>query len=280
MPAHCATCHPPTPTVHPRLLLLRRYVLSKLPAGGLPEIRALMHERLGLHVEALHMYVHVIRDLPLAEAYCERVCRAAAAAAASEAAQGGQLQQAHVHGAAVGLLDPLHQAANDIYMQLIRVILQGPAEAVGPGGSSSGAAGPPSRSPSPSTWQQLAWLLGRKPDVIEPLALLELLPEEAPLGEVLLLVQGLVRRAVEARHSSALARSLWKSEALATRQALAAAKARSVLLSAERACSLCHKRIGSAVFVAYPNLTLAHYLCHTRATPAAKRPSPAVGAQG
>lgn len=39
---------------------------------------------------------------------------------------------------------------------------------------------------------------------------------------------------------------------------------RSVVVSFERACSLCHKRIGSAAFVAYPSGGLAHYSCYKR----------------
>ena len=35
-------------------------------------------------------------------------------------------------------------------------------------------------------------------------------------------------------------------------------------MSFERACSMCHKRIGNAAFVAYPNGTLAHYSCYKR----------------
>ncbi len=40
--------------------------------GELPEIRALMLERLGRHLEALRLYCHVLEDIPLAEAYCDR----------------------------------------------------------------------------------------------------------------------------------------------------------------------------------------------------------------
>ena len=39
---------------------------------------------------------------------------------------------------------------------------------------------------------------------------------------------------------------------------------RSVVVTYERACSLCHKRIGSSAFVAYPQGTLAHYSCFKR----------------
>jgi hypothetical protein len=37
-----------------------------------------------------------------------------------------------------------------------------------------------------------------------------------------------------------------------------------VVVTYERACSICHKRIGSSAFVAYPQGTLAHYSCFKR----------------
>ncbi len=39
---------------------------------------------------------------------------------------------------------------------------------------------------------------------------------------------------------------------------------RNVVVTYERACSLCHKRIGTSAFVAYPNGALAHYSCYKR----------------
>ena len=36
------------------------------------------------------------------------------------------------------------------------------------------------------------------------------------------------------------------------------------MVTYERACSICHKRIGSSAFVAYPQGTLAHYSCFKR----------------
>ena len=36
------------------------------------------------------------------------------------------------------------------------------------------------------------------------------------------------------------------------------------MASFERACNICHKRIGNAVIVAYPDNTLAHYSCYKR----------------
>ncbi len=40
---------------------------------------------------------------------------------------------------------------------------------------------------------------------------------------------------------------------------------RSVLVSQERACSMCYKRLANAAFAAYPNGMLVHYSCYRRA---------------
>jgi len=52
----------------------RKYALNQwLPTPGqLPEIRALMLERLRRHREALVLYVHILHSLGAAEAYCDR----------------------------------------------------------------------------------------------------------------------------------------------------------------------------------------------------------------
>ncbi len=46
--------------------------VASLSAGELPEIRALMLERLARHQEALELYLYDLHDLRSAEAYCDR----------------------------------------------------------------------------------------------------------------------------------------------------------------------------------------------------------------
>lgn len=55
-----------------------------------------------------------------------------------------------------------------------------------------------------------------------------------------------------------------RAESLGLREAVGRARQGHVLLTSERTCCLCYKRIGPAVFVAHPDHSLAHYLCHTR----------------
>ena len=51
---------------------------------------------------------------------------------------------------------------------------------------------------------------------------------------------------------------------LAVRQPDSSIFGRSISVTSERACSICHKRIGTAAFVAYPKGMLGHFSCHQR----------------
>ncbi|GIL77681.1 hypothetical protein Vretifemale_7167 [Volvox reticuliferus] len=53
-----------------------------------------------------------------------------------------------------------------------------------------------------------------------------------------------------------------------------------VIVTLERACPLCHKRLGSAAFVSYPGGLLAHYSCHMRHTGGYGSAVPASGGGG
>jgi uncharacterized membrane protein YgcG len=57
---------------------------------------------------------------------------------------------------------------------------------------------------------------------------------------------------------------LRRAENLMAREDVVKVKSKSVALTFDRACCICHKRMGGAVSVAYPNGTLAHYLCYKR----------------
>ncbi len=98
-----------------------------------------------------------------------------------------------------------------------------------------------------------------------------MLPPDLPLSAALTLLGSALLHCTETGRNLSVVRSLRRWENLSAREDLVSAKQRSVLLSQERACCLCHKRIGngSSVFVAYPTGSLAHYLCFKRAGGAA-----------
>ncbi|PRW34079.1 glycoside hydrolase isoform A [Chlorella sorokiniana] len=308
-----------------KLILASRHLdyealLRVVPQQGLLELRAALLERLGRHTEALRIYVHRLRQLPLAEAYCDRVyarrqqqlrearhAELAAAlrrqrsqrdtAAATGAAGGnGYILARPVAAGAVGMpggssggsgsagstvrnlpfggstgpagapatkLQPAPGSSSaedgaDIYLLLVQVLLE---EEDGRGGYR-----PVQHAPDHQVWGDVARLLSRKRDTIQPLKALGLLPGEVPLSSALPFLEGALWGASERRRTAALARNLRRSEHIALLGQLADERQRSVLLTPERNCSICYKRVGTAALVAFPTGLLAHYSCYRRAS--------------
>jgi hypothetical protein len=95
---------------------------------------------------------------------------------------------------------------------------------------------------------------------------MEELPTELPLAEVSPLLCSMLLFNTEQSRNSNVVLHLRRAENLMAREDLVKVKQRVVSLTFDRACCICHKRMGGAVSVAYPNGSLAHYLCYKRST--------------
>lgn len=87
---------------------------------------------------------------------------------------------------------------------------------------------------------------------------------QASLASALPFLEGALWGAAERRRAAAVARSLRRSEHIGLLGQLADARQRSVLLTPERNCSICFKRVGTAALVTFPSSLLAHYSCWRR----------------
>jgi hypothetical protein len=76
----------------------------------------------------------------------------------------------------------------------------------------------------------------------------------------------MLTRNTETSRNSDVVLHLRRAENLMAREDVVKVKQRVVSLTFDRACCICHKRMGGAVSVAYPNGSLAHYLCYKRST--------------
>ncbi|GIL77647.1 hypothetical protein Vretifemale_7143 [Volvox reticuliferus] len=300
------------------------YVLDKLPLGELLEIRALMLERLGNHREALRLYVHALRDLAAAEAYCDRVYTAAVVATGCAAAaappplltSGGGAGPTGPGGAVAaldaGILGDLAHPG-EIYLELVRALYDGAESCpsaramammgggvtvagagTGTGGHAGAEMGPNWLLPAPSrevegkrepqldpvTWQSLSRLLSRKCDRLDPMQVLDMLPYGVAVTDVLPWLEGALRYTLEARRNLAVLRQLRRSENLTALEDAVRMRQQRIIVTSERACSLCHKRLGGAAFVSYPGGLLAHYSCHMRHTGGYGSAEPASGGGG
>ncbi|KAL4436979.1 hypothetical protein ABPG75_004118 [Micractinium tetrahymenae] len=164
-------------------------------------------------------------------------------------------------GAAATKLQPVLSSSSseggaDIYLLLVQVLLEEE--------DASGGFRPVQRAPDHAVWGEVACLLSRKRDAIPPLRALGLLPGEVALP--LPFLEGALWGAGERRRSAAVARSLRRAEHVGLLGQLADAQQRSILLTPERNCSICYKRVGTAALVAFPSGLLAHYSCWRRAS--------------
>ncbi|MEW5314407.1 MAG: hypothetical protein WDW38_005909 [Sanguina aurantia] len=280
------------------------YVLSKLPQGRLLEIQALMLERLGRHREALTLYVRELQDMQLAEEYCDRVYSASVATAsaaalhtpppppanllrptrdavAASSGAGGSDGGANGHGARGGSHVGSHGAGRqhtekqhggadlrwarggvgerpgDVYLELLQAVL----------GHEEIGSGPALLIDDHAGWRRLCTLLNRKRERLDAPAALGMLPDGASLRDVVPFLEGVLCHVVQQRRKLLVLRHLRRAENLRVREELVRCKQQRVLITAERACCICHRRIGSAVAVANPNKTLTHYLCYKRLHP-------------
>lgn len=93
-----------------------------------------------------------------------------------------------------------------------------------------------------------------------------MLPDDLALEALSPLLCAMLQHGTEGSRNLSVMRNLQRSENLTAREQQVKAKQRWELLTSERACHMCHKRIGGSVLVVYPSGSLAHYLCFKRAS--------------
>lgn len=98
------------------------------------------------------------------------------------------------------------------------------------------------------------------------LQILDVLPDQLPLSDVAALLSSMLVYDTEQKRNLSVVHHLRRAENLMAREDLVKVKQRVISLTFDRACCICHKRMGGAVSVAYPNGNLAHYLCYKRST--------------
>jgi hypothetical protein len=97
-----------------------------------------------------------------------------------------------------------------------------------------------------------------------PPQVLQVLPQQLPLSDVASLLSSMLLHNTEQKRNLSVVHALRRAENLMAREDLVKVKQRAVTLTFDRACCICHKRMGGAVSVAWPNGSLAHYLCYKR----------------
>ena len=212
-------------------------VLESIPQDRLLELRALLMERKQSYRSALAVYVQRLHDLTLAEKLCDRVW--------------DRQKSSSVETGPVNESFDVSEHTDNVYMDMIRIYLE-------PERMTSHSI----RKLSDEQWSELCVLLCRKRYRINIEEMFQLLPEDVDLCVLMPFIEGALRTLAELQRNLLIKHSLYMSEHFHQTEQLIQCNQRNVLVTYESACCICHKRIGNAVFVAYPDGSLAHLACY------------------
>ncbi|XP_072024948.1 vam6/Vps39-like protein [Amphiura filiformis] len=204
------------------------YVPEKLlihfPVDGFFEERALLLGRLGKHEQALAIYAHLLKDTRRAEDYCRRNYA-------------------------------IDREGNiDVYLCLFRTYISPPdpdslriMENIQP-------------PPEPNINAALE-VLEFHHDKIDTAKALEMLPDTTQVKNVYVFMKKVLEGKAMVKRSNQILKSLFYSENLQVREQHIHYQSSKCVITEERNCPVCKKRIGDSAFARLPNGVVVHYFC-------------------
>lgn len=201
-------------------------LLSYFPLDDFYEERAILLGRLGRHEQALAIYVHVLDDQRSAEEYC------------------------------ISHYDDDKEGSKDVYLHLLKMYLQ-PPDPTTLGIMSKHV---------PEVKAQIEpalHILDKHAVKIDTTKALELLPPSTKISDILNYLENLIEKKAARRRKCMLLRNiLYAENALVIKEHMKFSKIKCVITE-EKNCRVCKKRIGNSVFARYPNGVIVHYHCCT-----------------
>lgn len=226
-------------------------ILGMLPSHGYSEIRAALYERQERHIDALRCLIHRLHSIKEAEEYCLRYSKKIKVL---DDEQKSKLDSARFNEQRT-LLRTVDSTI--VWNQLLDILMEEE-------GSRPGVYHRRVWKPNDSRWVQISDLLGRRREYFDPVEAAKRFPDEVYLASVSNFLQGALQGAVEARRHAVLEKSILRSRSVLYAIEAAEVKRKYVVLTAERACAKCHKRIGNAAFVRLSSSMLLHFSCWKR----------------
>ncbi|KAM3076154.1 Vacuolar morphogenesis protein 6 [Clarireedia jacksonii] len=220
------------------------------------EAQAIVLSNMGQHKQALEIYVFKLQDFEKAEEYCNRT----------------HMSQESTTTSPI----PIHRSSTSepddplpsIYHTLLSLYLKPP---------------PPHR----PNWPPALDLLSKHGSRLPASSTLDLIPEKLPVAELESYFRGRIRAANSIVSESRIVTGLRKSEVVSAQATLLlgdglpgghGGRNRRVVVSEERVCGVCHKRLGGSVIAVLPDSSVVHYGCLGRAN--GQRPASAKGSWG
>ncbi|KJR83937.1 AvaB protein [Sporothrix schenckii 1099-18] len=257
--------------------LLRAFGLIPRDDAAFYEAQATVLSNMDQHKQALEIYVFKMKDFAKAEEYCNQVHKAQELAQPVPMSSPGPLLLSSNNNQSRRVSASKGDDAND-----------------GVSGDNQDKAAAPSiyhtllslyLTPPPQQQRQLAPaldLLSRHGSRLPASSTLQLIPDSLPVAELASYFRGRMRAANSVVNEGRIEKGLRQTAVLAAQASLLlgrddyatggvggqvapGGRNRRVAISEERACGVCHKRIGGSVVAVLPDNTVVHYGCLNRA---------------
>ncbi|XP_004082797.1 vam6/Vps39-like protein [Oryzias latipes] len=199
-------------------------LISDFPFDGLLEERALLLGRMGKHEQALFIYVHVLKDTCTAEEYCQR----------------------HYNRQV--------EADRDVYLSLLRMYLSPPdAHCLGPIKMEL--------SEPQANLQAALQVLELHHSKLDTTKAINLLPANTQIREIRVFLESVLEEKAQRKRCNQVLKSLLQAEFLRVQEERIFHQQVKCVITEEKICRVCKKKIGNSAFARYPNGVVVHYFC-------------------
>lgn len=225
------------------------------------EAQAIVLSNMGSHRQALEIYVFDMKDYAKAEEYCNQVHKTEG----STGLKSSSTSWSHSEN------DPLkddEEAQPSIHHTLLSLYLNPPTRRRG------------QSPPSPNREEALD-LLSKHGSRLPASSTLSLLPDSLPVSQLEAYFRGQIRSSNSVINEGRVVAGMRKTELVSAQARLLlgggvvgvrggvpeqGGRSRRVVVSEERVCGVCHKRLGGSVIAVLPDNTVVHYGCLNKAT--------------
>ncbi|XP_005158975.1 vam6/Vps39-like protein isoform X2 [Danio rerio] len=199
-------------------------LISDFPFDGLLEERALLLGRMGKHEQALFIYVHILKDTRMAEEYCH------------------------------GHYDPATNGNKDVYLSLLRMYLSPPdVHFLGP---------IKMELCEPQANLQAALnVLQLHHSKLNTTKAINLLPANTQIREIQVFLESVLEEKAGRKRFDQVLKSLLQAEFLRVQEERIFHQQVKCVITDEKTCRVCKKKIGNSAFARYPNGVVVHYFC-------------------
>ncbi|XP_058847250.1 vam6/Vps39-like protein isoform X1 [Acipenser ruthenus] len=199
-------------------------LISDFPFDGLLEERAVLLGRMGKHEQALFIYVHILQNIRMAEEYC------------------------HKH------YDRLTDGNKDVYLSLLRMYLSPPdVHCLGPIKMEL--------SEPQANLQAALQVLELHHSKLNTTKAINLLPANTQIREIRVFLESILEENAKKKRFNQVLKSLLQAEFLRVQEERIFHQQVKCIVTEEKTCRVCKKKIGNSAFARYPNGVVVHYFC-------------------